>query len=74
MVGAMKYEHELPNGDIATRNSPKPYAWAVVVQDSGTWGVWRWSETQANAMTYAATLQRRGFDATVEEINNGQRV
>ncbi len=69
----MEYKHALTDGTVATRNSAKSYAWVVVVADGSALGVWRWSATHAQATAYAATLQRRGFDAQVEEINNGVR-
>lgn len=73
ILWAMKYAHALPDGSVATRESRKSYAWAVVVLDKDKWGVWRWSASYASATAYAAALQRRGFDTVVEEINNGAR-
>lgn len=69
-----RYQHLLPNGQTATRMSANSYAWVVVVTDSDGTGVWRWSAAHAQATSYAASLQRKGFDATVEEINNGVRL
>lgn len=67
------YRHLLPTGVIAKRDTKSSYSFVVVVTDSDGTGVWRWSATHAGAQSYAASLQRKGFDATVEKINHGVR-
>ncbi len=67
------FQHMTQFGNIQKRTSDRLYSHVVVVTEGDGDGVWRWSASHAQAVSYAASLQKKGFDALCEEINNGAR-